>query len=156
MIIRVVENKFNKSNNSIVGEYISIVDNTVYNLKKALNALDKNLERIKSLLQQIYEYLKSSNIEIQSKIGLNPLHETRYSQFKKQTTIRNPSETVHRAIREVYKKVKELRKIIEFAGRMKMELNQGNQYKKRTSEAIGKLSLELKEISTILKKEWKT
>lgn len=83
------------------------------------------------------------------------LEGSRYSQFKKTATTARPDEAVHRAVKEASMKLKELKRTIEFASRMKNELSYGTAYKKRTAEALHKLALELKEISSTLKKDWK-
>lgn len=138
-----------------LSSYISLFDKLLSTLWKALRMYEEDPERAYHIIQTQFNDARNQHNSIQSKLGLNPLHETRYSQFKKQATTRRPSDAVHRAVKEVYRKIKELRKTVEYAGRMKQEMNQGNDYKKRTQEAIEKLMFELKELSSTLKKEWK-
>jgi DNA-directed RNA polymerase subunit L len=153
--IRIVFENVDVKAHDALGSYIGMVDVVVHDLKNVLDSIEDNVDYAKKDLIRMYNYLKRRNIEIQTDMGLNPLNETRYSQFKRSATTRQPSEAVHKAVREIYNKVKDLKKVIEYASRIKTEMNQGSKYKKRTSEALQKLSLELKDISNTLKREWK-
>ncbi len=51
------------------------------------------------------------------------LNEVTYSKFKKDVKFRTKSEQLHKAIREVKRKLSEIDRIVEYTSRMKQELN---------------------------------
>ena len=71
------------------------------------------------------------------------LNEVTYSKFKKDVKHRTKSEQLHKAIREVKKKLQEIDRIVEYTSRMKQELSLdegGVSYWKATESNIGKIS----------------
>jgi hypothetical protein len=71
------------------------------------------------------------------------LNEVTYSKFKKDVKHRTKSEQLHKAIREVKKKLQEIDRIVEYTSRMKQELSEdegGISYWKATQNNIGKIS----------------
>ena len=71
------------------------------------------------------------------------LNEVTYSKFKKDVKHRTKSEQLHKAIREVKKKLQEIDRIVEYTSRMKQELSLdegGVSYWKATEANIGKIS----------------
>ena len=71
------------------------------------------------------------------------LNEVTYSKFKKDVKHRTKSEQLHKAIREVKRKLQEIDRIVEYTSRMKQELSEdegGISYWKATQNNIGKIS----------------
>jgi len=78
----------------------------------------------------------------------NKLNESRYTQFKQQTSKPKPKEILHKAIKEIQFKLDEVNRLIEFTTRIKGELTEGEQeieYLKRTKNSIYKIYEKLKE-----------
>jgi hypothetical protein len=76
------------------------------------------------------------------------LNESRYTQFKQQTSKPKPKEILHKAIKEIQFKLDEVNRLIEFTTRIKGELTEGEQeieYLKRTKNSIYKIYEKLKE-----------
>ena len=83
-----------------------------------------------------------------------PINEARYSQFKKQTEVTTPTQQIHRAVREIRRKIDEITKVVGHTERMKMELkssNKGMSYLKRTKNAISKISEKIQELNNRIK-----
>ena len=82
------------------------------------------------------------------------LNEARYSQFKSETKLRTPTEQIHRAVREIRRKIDEIVKVVGHTERMKSELKQSNEgmsYLKRTRNAINTISEKLQELNNRIK-----
>ena len=82
------------------------------------------------------------------------LSEARYSQFKTETKLRTPTEQIHRAVREIRRKIDEMVKVVGHTERMKAELkgsNEGMSYLKRTRNAINTISEKLQELNNRIK-----
>lgn len=82
------------------------------------------------------------------------LSEARYSQFKQETKLRTPTEQIHRAVREIRRKIDEIVKVVGHTERMKNELKQSNEgmaYLKRTKNAINSISEKLQELNNRIK-----
>lgn len=81
--------------------------------------------------------------------NIKSLNESKYNQFKKSTTKRQPKEILHKAIKQIQLKLDEVNKLIEFTSRIKGELTEGDQeieYLKRTKDSIYKMQERLKEV----------
>lgn len=82
------------------------------------------------------------------------LSEARYSQFKSETKLRTPTEQIHRAVREIRRKIDEMVKVVAHTERMKSELKQSNEgmsYLKRTRNAINTISEKLQDLNNRIK-----
>ena len=82
------------------------------------------------------------------------LTEARYSQFKSETKLRTPTEQIHRAVREIRRKIDEIVKVVGHTERMKSELKQSNEgmsYLKRTRNAINTISEKLQDLGNRIK-----
>ena len=82
------------------------------------------------------------------------LNEARYTQFKQETKLRTPTEQIHRAVREIRRKIDEIVKVVAHTERMKAELKQSNEgmsYLKRTRNAINTISEKLQELNNKIK-----
>jgi len=94
---------------------------------------------------------------LQSKNPLEPstLNEARYSEFKKMTQVRTPGEQLHRAIREIRRKIDEINKLVSYTEKMKTEMKSDVSevnYLKRTKEALSKISARIQETSNKIKR----
>jgi predicted transport protein len=82
------------------------------------------------------------------------INEARYSEFKQETKLRTPTEQIHRAVREIRRKIDEIVKVVNHTERMKNELKQSNEgmaYLKRTRNAISSISEKLQELNNRIK-----
>lgn len=70
------------------------------------------------------------------------LNEGTYKQFKKEVKFRTKAEQLHKAMREVKRKLSEIDRIVEYTQRMKQELSEGDgvQYWSRTEKAVSQIS----------------
>jgi hypothetical protein len=86
----------------------------------------------------------------------NPLiREARYSEFKKMTQVRTPGEQLHRAIREIRRKIDEINKLVSYTEKMKTEMKSDVSevnYLKRTKEALAKISARIQETNNKIKR----
>jgi hypothetical protein len=66
------------------------------------------------------------------------LNEGTYKQFKKEIKFRTKAEQLHKAMREVKRKLTEIDRIVEYTQRMKQELSEGDgiQYWGKTEKAV--------------------
>ena len=92
---------------------------------------------------------------LQSTNPLSPINEARYTEFKKMTQVRTPGEQLHRAIREIRRKIDEINKLVSYTEKMKTEMksdaNEVN-YLKRTKEALSKISAKIQETNNKIKR----
>jgi len=82
------------------------------------------------------------------------LNEARYSQFKKESQFRTPTQQLHVAVREIRRKIDEMSKVVAFTERMRTELkssNEGMTYLNRTRNAISKINEKLQELNNRIK-----
>jgi hypothetical protein len=82
------------------------------------------------------------------------LNEVTYSKFKKDVKHRTKSEQLHKAIREVKRKLQEIDRIVEYTSRMKQELSEdegGISYWKATQSNIGKISEMVNQLNNKIK-----
>ena len=71
------------------------------------------------------------------------LNEVTYSKFKNEVKFRTKNEQLHKAIREVKRKLAEIDRIVEYTSRMKQELSEGEEgvrYWKKTESNIATIS----------------
>ena len=71
------------------------------------------------------------------------LNESSYNKFKREVTFRTKSEQLHKAIREVKRKLAEIDRIVEYTSRMKQELSEGEEgvrYWKATQNNVARIS----------------
>ena len=82
------------------------------------------------------------------------LREARYSQFKKESQFRTPTQQLHIAVREIRRKIDEMSKVVSFTERMRTELkssNEGMSYLNRTRNAIQKINEKLQDLNNRIK-----
>jgi hypothetical protein len=71
------------------------------------------------------------------------LNEVTYHKFKNEVKFRTKNEQLHKAIREVKRKLSEIDRIVEYTSRMKQELSEGEEglrYWKKTESNIATIS----------------
>lgn len=86
--------------------------------------------------------LYKENMNIQNIIKQELLNEVTYKQFKSEVKFRTKAEQLHKAMREVKKKINEIDRIVEYTQRMKQELSEGDgvQYWGRTEKAVAQIA----------------
>jgi hypothetical protein len=82
------------------------------------------------------------NMNIKDIIEQELLNEATYKQFKKEVKFRTKAEQLHKAMREVKRKLSEIDRIVEYTTRMKQELSEGDgvQYWARTEKAVANIA----------------
>ena len=81
------------------------------------------------------------------------LNEVSYSKFKNEVKYRTKAEQLHKAIREVKRKLQEIDRIVEYTQRMKQELSEGDgiQYWNRTNKAVATISEMVNQLNNKIK-----
>ena len=113
-------------------------------------------EEIRLIRNKIRTHIRKEHPEIYSRIQMRSenINEARYSQFKKQTEVTTPTQQIHRAVREIRRKIDEITKVVGHTERMKTELkssNEGMSYLKRTKNAISKISEKIQQLNNRIK-----
>ena len=144
-------------------EYVPAFD-SVYkefdDLRKVIAKLDQKTDdkvvddiaaRIKSEFNRYRTHIRKNYPEAYKKFTIN---EARYSQFKRESQFRTPTQQLHIAVREIRRKIDEMSKVVSFTERMRTELkasNEGMSYLNRTREAISKINEKLQELNNRIK-----
>ena len=84
-----------------------------------------------------------------------PIKEGRYSEFKRTTQVRTPSEQMHRAVREIRRKIDEINKLVDYTEKMKSEMKSDVnevRYLNRTKESLAKISAKIQETNNKIKR----
>jgi predicted transcriptional regulator len=122
--------------------------------------IDSIADQVTKLFNQYRTHIRKNYPDSYKRYASNPtlehesLNEARYSQFKKTTEVRTPTEQIHRAVREIRRKIDEITKVVGHTERMKNELkssNEGMSYLKRTKNAINKISEKIQELNNRIK-----
>lgn len=82
------------------------------------------------------------------------LNEIRYSHFKTQSKTRSPQEQLHMGVKEIYRKLDEINKLVEFTSRMKTELKgdaEEMNFLKRTHNSLFKINEKIQSINDKIK-----
>ena len=89
-----------------------------------------------------YKEKNNMSESIQDIIKEELLSEGTYKQFKKEIKFRTKAEQLHKAMREVKRKLSEIDRIVEYTQRMKQELSEGDgvQYWGKTEKAVAQIS----------------
>jgi hypothetical protein len=93
--------------------------------------------------KELWKGKKSAmNEKLEQIIKNELLNEATYNQFKKEVKFRTKAEQLHKAMREVKRKLSEIDRIVEYTHRMKQELSEGDgvQYWSRTEKAVSQIS----------------
>jgi hypothetical protein len=96
------------------------------------------------------ESMKESLLSI---IDQELLNEVTYGKFKKDVKFRTKSEQLHKAIREVKRKLQEIDRIVEYTSRMKQELSEegGVNYWKATQKNVATISEMVNQLNNKIK-----
>jgi methyl-accepting chemotaxis protein len=96
----------------------------------------------KPTTSKVVDYKKIFEMNIQDIVKQELLNEATYNQFKKDVKFRTKAEQLHKAMREVKKKINEIDRIVDYTQRMKQELSEGDgvQYWGRTEKAVAQIS----------------
>lgn len=121
-------------------EYETIQDPKTKEFTKRVKISDKEKETIKKIQDLITKEKELTN--------------ENYSRFRNETKTRSKSEQYHKAILEVKKRTNELNKLLEYATRLKQELNQVDELKssRHTLNALDKVTETIKEVYIKAKK----
>jgi hypothetical protein len=144
-------------------EYIPAFD-SVYkefdSLQKIITQLDQKTDdaviddiasKIKAEFNRYRTYIRKNYPEAYKKSQIN---EIRYTEFKKKSQFRTPTQQLHTAVSEIRRKIDEMSKIVSFTERMRTELrssNEGISYLNRTREAISRINEKLQELNNRIK-----
>jgi predicted transcriptional regulator len=82
------------------------------------------------------------------------LNEVTYSKFKNDVKFRTKNEQLHKAIREVKRKLSEIDRIVEYTSRMKQELSEGEEgvkYWKATQKNVATISEMVNQLNNKIK-----
>lgn len=93
--------------------------------------------------KELWKGKKSTmNETIEKIIQEELLNEATYKQFKKEVKHRTKAEQLHKAMREVKKKINEIDRIVDYTQRMKQELSEGDgvAYWGRTEKAVSQIA----------------
>jgi hypothetical protein len=127
-------------------EIVSFLDNGNVRLKNLKDLPPTNV--MPSKIEKIS--MKESLIDIIEKELIN---EVTYGKFKKDVKHRTKSEQLHKAIREVKRKLAEIDRIVEYTSRMKQELSEdgGINYWKATQKNVASISEMVNQLNNKIK-----
>jgi hypothetical protein len=119
--------------------------------KATQTAEDQGMKRAPGMPKhsKVYDYKEiwpgkhsAMNESLKEIIKEELLNEVSYGKFKNEVKYRTKAEQLHKAIREVKRKLQEIDRIVEYTQRMKQELSEGDgiQYWNRTNTAIATIS----------------
>lgn len=96
------------------------------------------------------DYYKKESMNIQEIIKEELLNEVTYKQFQKEVKHRTKAEQLHKAMREVKKKINEIDRIVDYTQRMKQELSEGDgvAYWTRTEKAVHNIAEMMNHLNT--------
>ena len=96
----------------------------------------------------------SMNESLENIIKEELLNEVTYHKFKNEVKFRTKNEQLHKAIREVKRKLSEIDRIVEYTSRMKQELSEGEEgikYWKATSKNVSTISEMVNQLNNKIK-----
>ena len=140
------EPKYNQEVTSDVKKALELIDKGFY-LVDNNTALEHKEGGYLKLSQRVTNFFNKQNKEQ----GLN---EARYTEFKKKSQFRTPTQQLHSAVREIRRKIDEMSKVVAFTERMRTELkssNEGMAYLNRTRNAISKINEKLQDLNNRIK-----
>jgi len=110
--------------------------------------------RPSKMIDYIQLFEDDNEIETIQDPRIKELTNENYSKFRNETKTRSKSEHYHKAILEVKKRTNELNKLLEYAIRLKEELNQVDEIKssRHTLNALDKVTENIKEVYIKAKK----
>jgi hypothetical protein len=104
----------------------------------------------KPTTSKVVDYKKIFEMNLQDIIKEELLKEGTYKQFKSDVKHRTKAEQLHKAMREVKRKINEIDRIVDYTQRMKQELSEGDgvQYWGRTEKAVAQISEMVNHLNT--------
>lgn len=99
-------------------------------------------------------YKENMNESLLNLVKEELLNEVTYSKFKNEVKFRTKNEQLHKAIREVKRKLQEIDRIVEYTSRMKQELSEGEEgvrYWKATQNNVATISEMVNQLNTKIK-----
>ena len=94
------------------------------------------------------------NESIENIVKEELLNEVTYHKFKNEVKFRTKNEQLHKAIREVKRKLSEIDRIVEYTSRMKQELSEGEEglkYWKNTEKNVSTISEMINQLNNKIK-----
>jgi hypothetical protein len=128
-------------------EYETIQDPVTKEFTKRVKISDKDLETIKKIQALMAKEKQSVEKIVKEEI----LKEGTYSKFKSEVKFRTKQESLHKAIKEVKRKLMEIDRIVEYTSMMKQELSEGEEglkYWKTTTNNVSKIAEMVNELNT--------
>ena len=119
--------------------------------KPAKGIKPKKVVQIKQLWGNKKSAMQESLINI---IKEELLNEVTYHKFKNEVKFRTKNEQLHKAIREVKRKLSEIDRIVEYTSRMKQELSEGEEgvkYWKATQKNVATISEMVNQLNNKIK-----
>jgi hypothetical protein len=134
-------------------EYEMNQDPKTKEFTKQIKLSDKDKETIKKI-QSLMAKQKGikSNIkeDIDAVVKEELIKEGTYSKFKNEVKLRSKNEMLHKAIKEVKRKLMEIDRIVEYTSMMKQELSEGEEglnYWKATTNNVSKIAEMVNELN---------
>lgn len=131
-------------------ETIAIVTPKAFRKSKKQHETSKSGHEDLPNIDKHFELVKFKIVEPEEK----QLNEVRYSQFKTQSKTRAPQEQLHMGVKEIYRKLDEINRLVEFTSRMKTELKgdaEEMNFLKRTHNSLFKINEKIQSINEKIK-----
>jgi hypothetical protein len=128
-------------------EYEMIQDPKTKEFTKRVKISDKDKETVKKIQALMAKEKQSVEKIVKEEI----LKEGTYSKFKSEVKFRTKQESLHKAIKEVKRKLMEIDRIVEYTSMMKQELSEGEEglkYWKTTTTNVSKIAEMVNELNT--------
>ena len=128
-------------------EYEMNQDPKTKEFTKQIKLSDKDKETIKKIQSLMAKQKQSIEKIVKEEI----LKEGTYSKFKSEVKLRSKNEMLHKAIKEVKRKLMEIDRIVEYTSMMKQELSEGEEglnYWKATTNNVSKIAEMVNELNT--------
>jgi hypothetical protein len=135
-------------------EYEMVQDPKTKEFSKRVKLSDEDKETVKKIqaLMAKEKSLKPNIKEsIEEIVKEEILKEGTYSKFKNEVKLRSKNEQLHKAIKEVKRKLMEIDRIVEYTSMMKQELSEGEEglkYWKATTNNVSKIAEMVNELNT--------
>jgi hypothetical protein len=128
-------------------EYEMVQDPKTKEFTKQVKISDKDKETVKKIQALMAKEKQSVEKIVKEEI----LKEGTYSKFKSEVKFRTKQESLHKAIKEVKRKLMEIDRIVEYTSMMKQELSEGEEglkYWKATTNNVSKIAEMVNELNT--------
>jgi hypothetical protein len=135
--------------NNITGVIIDLGDGSSPGIKMG----DVN-KTSKLLINKTYKLISSIGESLENIVKEELLNEVTYHKFKNEVKFRTKNEQLHKAIREVKRKLSEIDRIVEYTSRMKQELSEGEEgikYWRVTEKYVGQIAETINQLSNKIK-----